>query len=285
MATGNMKDIKRRIKSVGSTRQITKAMELVASSKLRRAKQRSEAGRPYFEAQYQLLSEIASVKKDFTTVFTEPREIKQRLFIVIAGDRGLAGGFNSNIFKAVMAEHANDKVKPKIIAIGRKAVDFFEKRDYEVVGRYPYFAEKARTADCADIANIVVDMFRNEEIDEAQLFYTAFVSPLVQNPEHIKLLPVTDFETGKGEDLGLINYDPSPEAVFDRIVPKFLMSLIDCGIVESFASEQGARRTAMESATDNADEMISSLSLLYNRARQEKITNEITEIISGANAL
>lgn len=285
MATGNMKDIKRRIKSVGSTRQITKAMELVASSKLRRAKQRSEAGRPYFEAQYQLLSEIASVKKDFTTVFTEPREIKQRLFIVIAGDRGLAGGFNSNIFKAVMAEHANDKVKPKIIAIGRKAVDFFEKRDYEVVGRYPYFAEKARTADCADIANIIVDMFRNEEIDEAQLFYTAFVSPLVQNPEHIKLLPVTDFETGKGEDLGLINYDPSPEAVFDRIVPKFLMSLIDCGIVESFASEQGARRTAMESATDNADEMISSLSLLYNRARQEKITNEITEIISGANAL
>lgn len=285
MATGNMKDIKRRIKSVGSTRQITKAMELVASSKLRRAKQRSEAGRPYFEAQYQLLSEIASVKKDFTTVFTEPREIKQRLFIVIAGDRGLAGGFNSNIFKAVVAEHANDKVKPKIIAIGRKAVDFFEKRDYEVVGRYPYFAEKARTADCADIANIIVDMFRNEEIDEAQLFYTAFVSPLVQNPEHIKLLPVTDFETGKGEDLGLINYDPSPEAVFDRIVPKFLMSLIDCGIVESFASEQGARRTAMESATDNADEMISSLSLLYNRARQEKITNEITEIISGANAL
>lgn len=285
MATGNMKDIKRRIKSVGSTRQITKAMELVASSKLRRAKQRSEAGRPYFEAQYQLLSEIASVKKDFTTVFTESREIKQRLFIVIAGDRGLAGGFNSNIFKAVVAEHANDKVKPKIIAIGRKAVDFFEKRDYEVVGRYPYFAEKARTADCADIANIIVDMFRNEEIDEAQLFYTAFVSPLVQNPEHIKLLPVTDFETGKGEDLGLINYDPSPEAVFDRIVPKFLMSLIDCGIVESFASEQGARRTAMESATDNADEMISSLSLLYNRARQEKITNEITEIISGANAL
>ena len=285
MATGNMKDIKRRIKSVGSTRQITKAMELVASSKLRRAKQRSEAGRPYFEAQYQLLSEIASVKKDFTTVFTESREIKQRLFIVIAGDRGLAGGFNSNIFKAVVAEHANDKVKPKIIAIGRKAVDFFDKRDYEVVGRYPYFAEKARTADCADIANIIVDMFRNEEIDEAQLFYTAFVSPLVQNPEHIKLLPVTDFETGKGEDLGLINYDPSPEAVFDRIVPKFLMSLIDCGIVESFASEQGARRTAMESATDNADEMISSLSLLYNRARQEKITNEITEIISGANAL
>ncbi|MGN0655376.1 MAG: ATP synthase F1 subunit gamma [Ruminiclostridium sp.] len=285
MATGNMKDIKRRIKSVGSTRQITKAMELVASSKLRRAKQRSEAGRPYFEAQYELISEIAAVKKDFTTVFTEAREVKRRLFIVIAGDRGLAGGFNSNILKAAVAAHSGDAEKPKIIAIGRKAVEFFEKRDYELAGKYPYFAEKAKTADCADIADIVVEMFRSGEIDEVQLFYTAFVSPLVQNPEQIKLLPISGLGTGTGEDMGLINYDPSPEAVFNRIVPKFIMSLINCAVVESFASEQGARRTAMESATDNADQMISNLSLVYNRARQEKITNEINEIVSGANAL
>ena len=285
MATGNMKDIKRRIKSVGSTRQITKAMELVASSKLRRAKQRSEAGRPYFEAQYELISEIAAVKKDFTTVFTEAREVKRRLFIVIAGDRGLAGGFNSNVLKAAVAAHTKDAEKPKIIAIGRKAVEFFEKRDYELSGKYPYFAEKAKTADCADIADTVVEMFRSGEIDEVQLFYTAFVSPLVQNPEQIKLLPISDLGTGTGEDMGLINYDPSPEAVFNRIVPKFIMSLIDCAVVESFASEQGARRTAMESATDNADQMISNLSLVYNRARQEKITNEINEIVSGANAL
>ena len=282
-----MKDIKRRIKSVGSTRQITKAMELVASSKLRRAKQRSEAGRPYFEAQYELISEIAAVKKDFTTVFTEAREVKRRLFIVIAGDRGLAGGFNSNVLKAAVAAHAGDAEKPKIIAIGRKAVEFFEKRDYELSGKYPYFAEKAKTADCADIADTVVEMFRSGEIDEVQLFYTAFVSPLVQNPEQIKLLPFSDLGTGTGtgENMGLINYDPSPEAVFNRIVPKFIMSLIDCAVVESFASEQGARRTAMESATDNADQMISNLSLVYNRARQEKITNEINEIVSGANAL
>lgn len=285
MAAGNMKDIKRRIKSVGSTRQITKAMELVASSKLRRAKQRSEKGRTFFEAQYELLSEIASVKKDFTTPFTEPREIKNRLFIVIAGDRGLAGGYNSNIIKAVAAEHAGDKNMPKIIAIGKKAVDYFDKHGYEVIGKYPYFAEKAKTADCADVAQTVAEAFLSGEVDEVQLFYTAFVSPLVQNPEHIKLLPVSDIGEGTGEDMGLINYDPSPEAVFDRVVPKFLMSIISCAVVESFASEQGARRTAMESATDNADEMISSLSLLYNRARQEKITNEITEIVSGANAL
>lgn len=285
MATGNMKDIKRRIRSVGSTKQITKAMELVSSSKLRRAKQRAEAARPYFEAQYTLLSEIASVKKDFTTVYTESRPVKRRLFIVIAGDRGLAGGYNSNILKAAVAAHKGDEVNPKIVAVGRKAVEYFEKRDYEIVGSYPYLAENVKTAECADIADMVTDMFKSGEVDEVQLFYTAFVSPLVQNPQQIKLLPISDIGTGTGEDMGLITYDPSPEAVFNRIVPKFVMSLLTCGIVESYASEQGARRTAMESATDNADQMIADLSLIYNRARQEKITNEINEIVSGANAL
>ncbi len=280
-----MKDIKRRIRSVGSTKQITKAMELVSSSKLRRAKQRAEAARPYFEAQYTLLSEIASVKKDFTTVFTEERPIKRRLFIVIAGDRGLAGGYNSNILKAAVAAHDGDEQKPKIIAIGRKAVEYFEKRDYELVGSYPYLAEHVKTAQCADIADMATEMFRSGEVDEVRLFYTAFVSPLVQNPEQMKLLPLAGMETGTGEDMGTITYDPSPEAVFNRIIPKFVMSLLTCGIVESYASEQGARRTAMESATDNADQMIDSLSLIYNRARQEKITNEINEIVSGANAL
>ncbi len=280
-----MKDIKRRIRSVGSTKQITKAMELVSSSKLRRAKQRAEAARPYFEAQYTLLSEIASVKKDFTTVYTESRPVKRRLFIVIAGDRGLAGGYNSNILKAAVAAHAGDEQNPKIIAVGRKAVEYFEKRDYELIGSYPYLAENVKTAKCADIANIATEMFSSGEVDEVRLFYTAFVSPLVQNPEQIKLLPISDIGTGTGEDMGFITYDPSPEAVFNRIVPKFVMSLLTCGIVESYASEQGARRTAMESATDNADQMIADLSLIYNRARQEKITNEINEIVSGANAL
>lgn len=285
MATGNMKDIKRRIRSVGSTRQITKAMELVASSKLRRAKMRAEAARPYFEAQYELLSEIAAVKKDFTTPFTEERPVNRRLFIVIAGDRGLAGGYNSNVLKAAVAAHLDDAEKPKIIAVGRKAAEFFEKRGYEIAGSYPYLAEHVKTADCANIADLVTGLFLDGEIDEVVLFYTAFVSPLVQTPEQIKLLPISGLGTGTGEDSGLINYDPSPEAVFNRIVPKFLMSLLTCGVVESFASEQGARRTAMESATDNADQMISNLSLIYNRARQEKITNEINEIVSGANAL
>lgn len=277
-----MKDIKRRIKSVGSTRQITKAMELVASSKLRKAKQRAEQARPYFTELYRSMCEIASANTDFSTVFTQKREIKNRLFIVIAGDRGLAGGYNSNVLKLVAAAHAEDAEKPKIIAIGKKSIEYFSKRGYDVVGSFPNVAEDIKPTMAYDIANIAIDMFRKGEVDDVQLFYTMFVSSLTQEPQQMAVLPMA---TQKLENYGTMDYDPSPEAVFDRIVPRFTASLLQCAIVEAYASEQGARRTAMESATDNADEMIASLSLLYNRARQASITQELTEIVGGANAL
>lgn len=277
-----MKDIKRRIKSVGSTRQITKAMELVSSSKLRKAKTRAEQGRPYFEALYHTMCEIASANTDFSTVFTQKRPIKHRLFIVIAGDRGLAGGYNSNVMKLVASAHENDAEKPKIIAIGRKAIEFFSKRGYEIVGSFANVAEDIKPSKAQDIMNIALDMFKKGEVDDVQLFYTTFVSSLTQEPQQMAVLPM---KTQKLENYGTMTYDPSPEAVFNRIVPRFTASLLQCAIVESYASEQGARRTAMESATDNADEMIASLSLLYNRARQASITQELTEIVGGANAL
>ncbi|MCH5200448.1 MAG: ATP synthase F1 subunit gamma [Oscillospiraceae bacterium] len=284
MASGNMKAIKRRIKSVGSTMQITKAMELVSSSKLRKAKDKAEAGRPYFEKLYEMMTEIAESKKDFQSPFTEKREIKNRLFIVIAGDRGLAGGYNSNLLRSALADCKDDVNKPKVIAIGKKAIEFFEKRDFEIVGRYPLLAETAKTADCGDIATMAIEMFRREEVDQVKIFYTTFVSPLVQNPVSMEILPIERDEEGE-EVPSLITYDPEPEAVFNRIVPKFTMSLIYCALSDSYASEQSARRNAMENATDNAEKMIEELSLKYNRARQEKITNEINEIVSGANAL
>ncbi len=277
-----MKDIKRRIKSVGSTRQITKAMELVSSSKLRKAKQRAEQSRPYFEELYRSMCEIASADTEFSTVFTQKRSVKNRLFIVIAGDRGLAGGYNSNVLKLVAAAHENDATKPKIIAIGRKAIEYFSKRGYELVGSFPNIAEDIKASKAYDIANIAIDMFKRGEVDDVQLFYTMFVSSLSQEPQQLAVLPM---QTQKLENYGTMEYDPSPEAVFDRIVPRFTASLLQCAIVEAYASEQGARRTAMESATDNADEMIASLSLLYNRARQASITQELTEIVGGANAL
>ncbi len=277
-----MKDIKRRIKSVGSTRQITKAMELVASSKLRKAKQRAEQARPYFTELYRSMCEIASANTDFSTVFTQKRAIKHRLFIVIAGDRGLAGGYNSNMLKLVAAAHADDAEMPKIIAIGKKSIEYFSKRGYDLVGSFPNVAEDIKPTMAYDIANIAIDMFRKGEVDDVQLFYTMFVSSLTQEPQQMSVLPMA---TQKLENYGTMDYDPSPEAVFDRIVPRFTASLLQCAIVEAYASEQGARRTAMESATDNADEMIASLSLLYNRARQASITQELTEIVGGANAL
>ncbi len=276
-----MKDIKRRIKSVGSTRQITKAMELVSSSKLRKAKARAEQARPYFNELYRSMCEIASANTDFSTIYTEKREVKRRLFIVIAGDRGLAGGYNSNILKLAVAAHANDAEKPKIIAIGKKAVEFFSKRDYEIVASFAGIAENIKPNQAQDISDIAIRAFSSGEVDEVRVFYTLFKSSMSQEPEEMSVLPM---ETQKLEGYGTMTYDPSPEAVFNRIVPRFTASLIQCAVVESFASEQGARRTAMENATDNADAMTESLSLLYNRARQASITTEIIDIVSGASA-
>ena len=276
-----MKDIKRRIKSVGSTRQITKAMELVSSSKLRKAKQRAEQARPYFNELYKSMCEIASANTDFSTGFTVKRPIKHRLFIVVAGDRGLAGGYNSNVLKLAAAAHENDAEKPKIIAIGRKAGEYFAKRDYDIVASYSNIAENIKPNQAQDIADIAINMFRSGEIDEVVVFYTMFVSSISQEAQQMSVLPM---ETHKLENYGTMTYDPSPEAVFDRIVPRFTASLIQCAVVESYASEQGARRTAMENATDNADAMTENLSLLYNRARQASITTEIIDIVSGASA-
>ena len=281
IASGNMKAIKRRIKSVGSTKQITKAMQLVASSKLRKAKARAEQARPYFNELYKTMCEIASANTDFSTIYTVKREVKNRLFIVVAGDRGLAGGYNSNVLKMAVAAHANDAEKPKIIAIGKKAGEFFAKRDYEIVASYANIAEDIKPNTAQDIANIAIDMFAKGEVDEVVVFYTMFVSSMSQEPHSMSVLPMDTVEL---EDYGVMSYDPSPEAVFNRIVPRFTASLIQCAVVESYASEQGARRTAMENATDNADAMTESLSLLYNRARQSSITTEIIDIVSGASA-
>ena len=259
-----MKDIKRRIKSVGSTRQITKAMELVSSSKLRKAKQRAEQARPYFNELYKSMCEIVSANTDFSTVFTVKREVKHRLFIVVAGDRGLAGGYNSNILKLAASAHSADPEKPKIIAVGKKAIEYFSKRDYDIVGSYPNIAENIKAAQAQEIADTAVELFRKGEVDDVQIFFTMFVSQLTQEAQQMAVLPMM---TQKLENYGTMTYDPSPEAVFDRIVPKFTASLVQCAVVEAYASEQGARRTAMESATDNADAMTESLSLLYNRDR------------------
>lgn len=301
MAGGSMKDIKRRIKSVESTGQITKAMELVASSKLRRAKERASQSRPYFETIYQTICDISNANTEFSSVFVREREVKAVLLVVIAGDRGLAGGYNTNIFKLVKADiDALQKQgkEVKVVAIGKKAVEHYEKRDVTLVSKYPGIAEDLDQIRVDRISKTVTSLFISDEIDEAYVYYTQFISALSQEPTKMKLLPVVNITndapqadaTGEGENTAgekaenYIEYEPSPEGVFDAIVPQYISGILYGAVLESFASEQGARRTAMESASDNASAMIDALSLKYNRARQAAITQEISEIVSGGNA-
>ncbi|MCI7805264.1 MAG: ATP synthase F1 subunit gamma [Oscillospiraceae bacterium] len=284
MASSNMKDIKRRIKSVESTRQITKAMELVASSKLRKAKEKADNSKPFFNTLYDTMCEIVASDNTFNSIYTRKRKNNVTLLVVIGGDRGLAGGFNANVLK--MAQQRYDELKESsevvVLPIGRKAVEYFEKRDVKIMTRYENISESLTIYGAMSIADKIIDVYNKDKIDRVELFYTDCVSPLMQEARRMPLIPL-DIEPDK-EYKGLTNYDPSPEAVFDSIIPRYLAGVLFGAIVDSFAAEQAARRTAMENATDNANEMISDLSLMYNRARQAAITQEITEIVGGASA-
>ena len=281
----DMKSIKLRIKSVQGTMQITKAMELVASSKLRKAKEKADRARPYFNALYETMCEIQAENPSFLSPFTRKAGEGKSLLVVIAGDRGLAGGFNSNIFKLAQArvDELGGKDKTDIIAIGKKAVEYFGKREFNMLGSYPDFSENIRIHQANDIAGEIVDKYVKGIYERVELFYTEYVSSITQQAVTKKMLPV-ELDGQKKVSKALPIYEPSAGQVFNHIVPRYVTGMIFGACVESFASEQASRRNAMENASDNASEMISSLSLMYNRARQASITQEITEIVSGANS-
>ena len=284
MASGNMKGIRRRIRSVESTMQITKAMELVASSKLRRARERADACRPYFTSLYETMCEIQAENPDFMSPFSHRKANGDVLLVVIAGDRGLAGGFNSNIFKMVdkrIEELGDENVK--ILAIGRKATEYYTKRGRDIFDKFPGIAEDLHMSVCSDIADKIVHEYLSGDLKSAELFYTNYVSPITQTPGQLAILPV-EIPKDERRVRAIPIYEPSASAVFDHVVPRYLAGMIYGAIVDSYASEQASRRNAMENASDNAEEMISRLSLDYNRARQAAITQEITEIVGGANA-
>lgn len=273
----SMKAIKSRIKSVENTRQITKAMELVATGKLRHAKERIEKSRPFFEILQNTLSDIQKENKDFSSPFTRPCQGKRTCHIVIAGDRGLAGGYNSNLFKSVGAEE-NDIILP----IGRKALELYQRRNFEILSDSYSVAEDVSIGNCGAMGELLAQAFLEGRFDRLTINYTAYVNVLTQTPASIEILPISKSEETTGKS-GLIIYEPSPEAVFDHIVPQYISGIIYGALSESVASELSARRSAMEAANKNADEMISGLSLKYNRARQAAITQEITEIVAGSN--
>lgn len=277
-----MKEIKTRIKSVESTKQITKAMELVSSSKFRKAKEKAETSRPYFNTLYGTVQDIAKNANGSKNEFLEERKVNNVCYIVIAGDRGLAGGYNSNVFKSVMSH--NKLGKAKVVSVGKKAKEFLTKRNFELIDSIET-VEDALYEDASRVANKVMEAYKNGEIDEVNLVYTEFVSALTQEPKLIKLLPVTvDKDKEEKKSRVTVQYLPSSSSVLGYVLPKYIAGSIHGAIAESYASEQAARRTAMESATDNANEMISKLELSYNRARQAAVTQEISEIVGGASA-
>lgn len=280
-----MKEIKTRIKSVESTKQITKAMELVSSSKFRKAKERAESARPYFNTLYNTVQDIAKNTSNSRNVFLKERKVNNVCYIVVAGDRGLAGGYNSNILKAVIAH--NKLATGKIIPVGKKAKESLSKRGYEVID-YIESVEKCVYEDANRVAQAAMEAYKNGEVDEVNLVYTEFISALSQEPKIVKLLPVTIDNTNTEKEVkkgkAAVQYLPSADAVLGYVLPKYVSGSVYGAIAESFASEQAARRTAMESATDNANEMISKLELVYNRARQAAVTQEISEIVGGAAA-
>lgn len=297
MATANIKDVKRRIKSVESTMQITKAMELVASSKLRRAKEKALQSQPYFNTLYKTLTDISS-NTTFSLQNGKAAE-KRALLVVIAGDRGLAGGFNHNVLK-LAAERIksinDDGFEISVMPIGKKSVEYFSKHKYDIYDQFSQVAEKMSVYDCLKISDEVVSRYTRGEFSRVEICYTTFANTLSQIPKSVQAFPLeakpdadsvsddpadSDSEK-KPKYKPAVVYDPSPQEVLKLLLPKYFGGLLYGAVVDSYACEQAARRTAMESASDNAQEMIDNLSLLYNRARQAQITQELTEIVSGS---
>ena len=286
MAAANMKAVKLRIKSVQNTMQITKAMQLVAASKLRKAKERADRCKPYLSTLWQTLTEIANDNTDFQSPYTRATNSDKWLYIVIAGDRGLAGGYNSNLFKYMESERKGKTIE--VLPLGKKAVEYFRYKD-DVVTFTDEYSEVAKVtlSDCFTVAKSVCEAYKKGEFGHILLCYTDFISMLSQVPQALPLLPLSDL-TGEMEHISdgkpreLILYEPDSETVFNTIVPEYLAGLLYTSINISVASELAARRTAMEAATDNAEEMIGKLNLFDNRARQSSITQEITEIVAGS---
>ena len=281
MAGVSSKEIKSRIRSMESTKQITKAMEMVAASKLRRAQSQVLNSRPYFETLYTTISDIVDSGSDFSSPSLTQRPVKRTAFVVIAGDRGLAGGYNSNILKLCYAEMAGKDVT--VLPIGKKCVDFFRSRQVPMLTEKYLEAEDVSVGDCFSMAKMLCKAYLTGEFDEIRIGYTNFVSVLSQTPATMKMLPLAPQTSERtGSTSSDILYEPNSTDVFNAIIPEYVGGILYGALCESRASEQAARRTAMDSATQNADDMIADLSLKYNRARQAAITQEITEIVAGS---
>lgn len=284
----SMRDIKRRKGSIQSTQQITKAMKLVSTVKLQRAKQRAEQSKAYFNCMYETVTSMLAKTGGLNHPYLKAGDSEKKAVIVITSNRGLAGGYNSNVVKLI-TKGSLKKEELKIYAIGKKGRDSLKRYGYEIVEEDSAIIEEPSYVDAMALSKRLLDAFAAGEIGEIYLAYTGFKNTVVHEPTLLKLLPVEPAEAEESaQETGskaMMNFEPKDDEALDMIIPKYITSLIYGGLVEAVASENGARMQAMDSATSNAEEMIDHLSLMYNRARQGSITQELTEIIAGANAI
>ncbi len=282
----SMRDIKRRKSSVQSTQQITKAMKLVSTVKLQRAKGRAEKSKTYFSCMYDTVASMLSKAGEINHPFLKAGESQKKAVIVITANRGLAGGYNSNIVKLIKNSDFR-KEDLVIYTVGTKGRDALARLGYEMADDYSEAIEEPAYADAMNISKKLLEDYAAGEIGEIYVAYTGFKNTVTHVPTLLRLLPVNveDERVDEGGSSAVMEFEPQSEEAIDLIIPKYITSLVYGALIESVASENGARMQAMDSATSNADDMISKLSLLYNRARQSSITQELTEIIAGAEAI
>ncbi|MDD6135823.1 MAG: ATP synthase F1 subunit gamma [Lachnospiraceae bacterium] len=282
----SMRDIKRRKESVQSTQQITKAMKLVATVKLQKARSKAESNKPYFNMLYDTICSILAKTKNVEHRYLRDNDCEKKAVIVITSNRGLAGGYNNNIVKLV-ANSGFEPDKTNIYAIGKKGIEGLVRKGYSITDDRSEVVNEPIFADAISLTKELLTQFSKGEIGEIYIAYTNFKNTVTQEPKLVKLLPLSeeDFDTEAVDNKTFMNFEPSEEEVLDKVIPKYMSNIIFGALLEAVASENGARMQAMDSATSNAEDMIDSLSLKYNRARQSAITQELTEIIAGADAI
>lgn len=281
----SMRDIQRRKNSITSTQQITKAMKLVSTVKLQKTRARAEESKPYFDYMYRTVTNMLAMSGNLDHRYLKKGANGKKAVLVITSNRGLAGGYNSNVVRMV----TGSDLKPEEVSLyclGKKGREALERKGYQVAADYSEVMDDPQFSDAKEICQEVLDRFEKGEISEIYLAYTSFKNTVVHIPKLLKLLPVEFDESElQGKSQTLMTYEPAAEEALDIIIPKYITSLIFGALTEAVASENGARMQAMDAATSNAEEMIDKLSLQYNRARQGSITQELTEIIAGAEAI
>lgn len=280
------REIKRRIKGISNMMQITNAMGLVSSAKLVKARERLIKTRPYYYTVLNNIEKIFGIVDEVDYPLLKKRDIKRSLYIVISDDRGLAGGYNNNIVKLVEKEVLDKKENVDLILIGSKAISYFESRGYNIIKKITGITEQPDYSDAEEIGELAFKQYKNHRVDEITVAFTKFINNITHEPKLRQLLPppVKGDESKKRQN-PIVDFEPSPKEVLDYLVPKYIISSVYGALIEASCSEQGARRLAMEVATENAKEIIEDLQTKYNRARQTAITTEITEIITGAEVL